>query len=205
MTAHFQSSGRGGAGNIVDSSKSPRLQPEDLQTPTLKTAMVTTGRGGNGNMAKNSDPVETRRRQDVEPVVRRDSFGATHIGRGGTGNVFTAEDAQAAREAQKAGHSVATDKEDENHLHLHNLLHPSRTHNGHSGSHKENKEKEKESAERERHGHGHKKNEKSESDLGWAEKGRHFLFGKKERTEKKEEKAVKREGSAERKSGNSSS
>ncbi|KAL0475727.1 hypothetical protein QR685DRAFT_57803 [Neurospora intermedia] len=207
MTAHMQSSGRGGAGNIVDSSKSPRIQPEDLQTPTLKTAMVTTGRGGNGNMAKNSDPVETRRRQDVEPVVRRDSFGATHIGRGGTGNVFTAEDAQAAREAQKAGHSGATaiDKEDENHLHLHNLLHPSRTHNG--GNHKENKEnkekeKEKEAEREKQAAHGHKKNEKSESELGWAEKGRNFLFGKKDKTDKKEE---KREGSAERKSGNSSS
>ncbi|CCC06432.1 hypothetical protein SMACR_04823 [Sordaria macrospora] len=199
MTGHFQSSGRGGAGNIVDSSKSPRIQPEDLQTPTLKTAMVTTGRGGTGNMAKNSDPVETRKRQDVEPVVRRDSFGATHIGRGGTGNVFTAEDAQAAREARKNGNS-AVEKEDENHLHLHNLLHPSRTHNGHHGSgsnhHKENKVN-KDTAVAERQ--GHKKGEKSESDLGWAEKGKNFLFGKKDKTNEKTER------SSERKSGNSSS
>ena len=65
--SRLQSSGRGGAGNIVDASKAPVLQPEDLQTPTLKTAMVTTGRGGTGNMAKNTDPVETRLRQDVEP------------------------------------------------------------------------------------------------------------------------------------------
>jgi len=63
----LQSSGRGGAGNFNDSSKTPKLQPEDLQTPTLKTAVVTTGRGGTGNMAKNSDPLETRLRQDVEP------------------------------------------------------------------------------------------------------------------------------------------
>jgi hypothetical protein len=67
MSAHLQSSGRGGAGNIVDASRSPKLQPEDLQTPTLKTSVVTTGRGGSGNMAKNNDPLETRARQDVEP------------------------------------------------------------------------------------------------------------------------------------------
>lgn len=63
----YASSGRGGAGNFVDSTKSPKLQPEDLQTPTLKTSVVTTGRGGSGNMAKNVDPVETRARQDVTP------------------------------------------------------------------------------------------------------------------------------------------
>lgn len=65
----FASSGRGGAGNFVDSTKSPKLQPEDLQTPTLKTSVVTTGRGGSGNMAKNVDPMETRARQDVQPYV----------------------------------------------------------------------------------------------------------------------------------------
>jgi hypothetical protein len=65
--SNFQSSGRGGAGNIRDSSKAVPLQPEDLQTPTLKSQVVTTGRGGSGNMAKNTDPVETRLRQDVEP------------------------------------------------------------------------------------------------------------------------------------------
>ena len=65
--AHFASSGRGGAGNFVDSSKSPRLEPKDLETPTLKTSVVTTGRGGTGNMAKNTDPAETRALQDIEP------------------------------------------------------------------------------------------------------------------------------------------
>lgn len=68
-SSNRQSSGRGGAGNIVDSSKRPQLQPEDLQTPTLKTAMVTTGRGGTGNMAAGLDAEEKRRRQDVEPYV----------------------------------------------------------------------------------------------------------------------------------------
>lgn len=66
--SNLQSSGRGGAGNIREPSKTP-LNVEDLQTPTLKTAVVTTGRGGSGNMAKNDDPAETRLRQDVEPYV----------------------------------------------------------------------------------------------------------------------------------------
>ncbi len=67
MTSNLQSSGRGGAGNIVDSAKSPQIQPKDLETPTLKTSVVTTGRGGTGNMAMNKDPAETRMRQDVQP------------------------------------------------------------------------------------------------------------------------------------------
>jgi len=65
----MQSSGRGGAGNIVDSSKAPQIQPKDLETPTLKSEMVTTGRGGTGNMAANLDAEEKRRLQDVEPCV----------------------------------------------------------------------------------------------------------------------------------------
>lgn len=40
----FTSLGRGGAGNMVSSSKSPPLHTKDLVTPTLKTPMVTTGR-----------------------------------------------------------------------------------------------------------------------------------------------------------------
>ncbi|ROW11252.1 hypothetical protein VMCG_01426 [Cytospora schulzeri] len=89
--------GRGGAGNMVDSSKSPKLQAQDLITPTLKTSMVTTGRGGQGNMAKNVDPEETRARQDVEPVPRHGSHGAAHSGRGGAGNFF--------QEGEEAPHS----------------------------------------------------------------------------------------------------
>ncbi|KAI1118799.1 hypothetical protein F5Y14DRAFT_180575 [Nemania sp. NC0429] len=81
------STGRGGAGNIADATKSPRLEASDLETPTLKTSVVTTGRGGSGNMAPNVDPVETRARQDVGPIERRASTGATHVGRGGAANV----------------------------------------------------------------------------------------------------------------------
>jgi hypothetical protein len=74
MSSQFQSSGRGGAGNIVDSSKTEKLQPEDLKTPTLKTSMVTTGRGGTGNFASGLDAEEKRRRQDVEPYAPLPSF-----------------------------------------------------------------------------------------------------------------------------------
>jgi len=52
---------------MVDAANSPKIQPADLQTPTLKSQVVTTGRGGTGNMAKNTDPAETRARQDVGP------------------------------------------------------------------------------------------------------------------------------------------
>lgn len=69
MSQQFASSGRGGAGNFVDSSRSPKLAAEDLETPTLKTSMVTTGRGGTGNMARNKDPDETRAMQDVKACV----------------------------------------------------------------------------------------------------------------------------------------
>lgn len=51
---------------------------------------------------------------DVDRVIRRDSQGASHIGRGGTGNVFNPEDAAAAKkEAEKAGSAVADDAEKE--------------------------------------------------------------------------------------------
>lgn len=59
--------GRGGAGNISSTASQPRLSPSDLQTPTLKTSIFTTGRGGTGNMAANNDPAEARLCQDVEP------------------------------------------------------------------------------------------------------------------------------------------
>lgn len=96
---------------MADSTKSPKLQPKDLETPVLRTSVVTTGRGGTGNMAKNTDPKETRARQDVEPVVRRQSNGATHAGRGGAGNVFKAgsADAEAAAAATNSGSAVADD------------------------------------------------------------------------------------------------
>ncbi|KAG6150346.1 hypothetical protein E4U10_000777 [Claviceps purpurea] len=88
MSSQLSSHGRGGAGNMADASKSPKLNTSDLETPLLKKPVVTTGRGGTGNMAKNDDPQATRLRQDVEAVPRRYSSGAQHTGRGGAGNVF---------------------------------------------------------------------------------------------------------------------
>ncbi len=69
MTGGLSSSGRGGAGNMVDAEHSLKIHPKDLETPTLKTSVVTTGRGGTGNMAPNKDAAETRMRQDVEAYV----------------------------------------------------------------------------------------------------------------------------------------
>ncbi|KAK7741611.1 hypothetical protein SLS63_001168 [Diaporthe eres] len=58
--AQYASSGRGGAGNFVDSTKSPKIQPADLQTPTLKTNLVTTGRGGAGNVFKGEEAAQAK-------------------------------------------------------------------------------------------------------------------------------------------------
>ena len=58
----------------------------DLVTPTIKTDMYTTGRGGQGNMAKNhkDKPHLARESQDVTPNPRRYSQGESHFGRGTT-------------------------------------------------------------------------------------------------------------------------
>ncbi|KAI1845237.1 hypothetical protein JX266_008547 [Neoarthrinium moseri] len=105
MTGNLTSTGRGGAGNIGDVSKSPRIEPKDLQTPTLKTPVVTTGRGGSGNMTPNRDPAETRALQDVGPVTRRPSEGATHVGRGGAANVAKLSAAEIEK-AKQSGSAV---------------------------------------------------------------------------------------------------
>jgi hypothetical protein len=57
------SHGRGGAGNISTSPSD--LDPNTLETPTLKGEMYTTGRGGSGNMARNTDAEAARKAQDV--------------------------------------------------------------------------------------------------------------------------------------------
>ncbi|EDO02338.1 predicted protein [Sclerotinia sclerotiorum 1980 UF-70] len=58
------SHGRGGAGNIGTSPHD--AEPVTLNTPTLKGDVYTTGRGGSGNMTKNTDPESARRQaQDV--------------------------------------------------------------------------------------------------------------------------------------------
>lgn len=78
------------AGNIAP--RSPALDPADLKTPTIKSDLYTTGRGGTGNMALNlhSHPELARAAQDVETYP---SLGllepetSVHYGRGGAANV----------------------------------------------------------------------------------------------------------------------
>ncbi|EQL01133.1 hypothetical protein G6O67_002331 [Ophiocordyceps sinensis] len=108
-SSQFSSHGRGGAGNMADARQSPRVTPSDLETPVLKKPVVTTGRGGTGNMAKNDDPVETRMRQDVEGVPRRLSSGAQYAGRGGAGNVFWDGDEGGAELAHTTSQEQAVD------------------------------------------------------------------------------------------------
>lgn len=62
------SHGRGGAGNF-GSQAAEQVDPASLETPTIKTKVYTTGRGGTGNMAKNDSPEEARRAQDVTAYV----------------------------------------------------------------------------------------------------------------------------------------
>ena len=44
-------------------------EPINFNTPVLTNEIYTTGRGGTGNMAKNTNPEETRRAQDVTAWV----------------------------------------------------------------------------------------------------------------------------------------
>jgi hypothetical protein len=63
---------------------------EDLVTPTLKSDKYTTGRGGQGNIAKNDYGEEARAAQDVDAPasLQRDHEGESfHYGRGGAANV----------------------------------------------------------------------------------------------------------------------
>jgi hypothetical protein len=73
-------------GNIATGKSN--VSPVSLETPTLKTDVFTTGRGGSGNMAKNSDPETARRAQDVVAHPRTETGNETHVGRGGAANVF---------------------------------------------------------------------------------------------------------------------
>ncbi|KAL9117939.1 MAG: hypothetical protein Q9187_005520 [Circinaria calcarea] len=91
--------GRGGAGNIKPTTR--HSPPPDLVTPTIKSERYTTGRGGQGNMAKNDpyNPQLARESQDVGPAPRRLSMGDTHVGRGGVANItrYTIEEVEKAR------------------------------------------------------------------------------------------------------------
>ncbi|KAI4222279.1 MAG: hypothetical protein L6R40_008593 [Gallowayella cf. fulva] len=86
------SHGRGNIGPTVnDASKSP------LTTPTIKSTVYTTGRGGSGNMKKNDPqhPEIARQSQDVVvvcPAIKRRPSGnaeeRSHTGRGGAANII---------------------------------------------------------------------------------------------------------------------
>ena len=56
----------------------------DLATPSIKSQVYSTGRGGQGNMAKNdpANPEKARTSQDVGAPPRRLSEGHSHYGRG---------------------------------------------------------------------------------------------------------------------------
>ncbi|KAI4123566.1 MAG: hypothetical protein LQ341_007182, partial [Variospora aurantia] len=92
-TSPKASHGRGGVGNI-GTTVNDSAKPAALITPTLKSPIYTTGRGGSGNMKRNDPghPEVARRSQDVivpPPAKRRMSgAGGGHIGRGGVANVL---------------------------------------------------------------------------------------------------------------------
>jgi len=69
----------------MGTDSSPPL--DDLGTPSLKGQTYTTGRGGTGNMARNDDPEEARRAQDLDVPTTRLVEGPVHTGRGGAANV----------------------------------------------------------------------------------------------------------------------
>lgn len=118
---------------MADARQASKVTSSDLETPVLKKPVVTTGRGGTGNMAKNDDPHETRLRQDVEGCVlgtpirlpatkptadnsivpRWFSAGAQHAGRGGAGNVFRDVDEAGADPADPPSRGQAVVDDDD--------------------------------------------------------------------------------------------
>ncbi|QLQ79186.1 hypothetical protein HG537_0B05330 [Torulaspora globosa] len=74
MAKYKISTGRGGAGNIQDSSSkaSPKVVPQGSQTPNILQPVFSTGRGGAGNMRRNVDARLTRRAQDVDGELDED-------------------------------------------------------------------------------------------------------------------------------------
>jgi hypothetical protein len=97
--------GRGGAGESADmlsqqlynwphpgnvTAKTPQTsQTEPITTPTLKSKVYTTGRGGTGNMAKNDNAEEARVAQDVDVPGITLPEAPHHTGRGGAANTYT--------------------------------------------------------------------------------------------------------------------
>ncbi|KAL5336290.1 hypothetical protein BJX70DRAFT_373220 [Aspergillus crustosus] len=108
------SHGRGGAGNIY-SSETKQTTPQDLVTPTIKSEVYTTGRGGSGNMVHNDPdhPELARESQDVDaPHIRVKETQPHHTGRGGAANAYfpTPEDEKKAREEDEQLRRTVTSK-----------------------------------------------------------------------------------------------
>ncbi|ETN38911.1 uncharacterized protein HMPREF1541_06953 [Cyphellophora europaea CBS 101466] len=85
----IQHYGRGGAGNVAPKRDTASPAPEPLTTPTLKSKMYSTGRGGTGNMAKNDFGDEARTAQDVDVPGITLPENTHHTGRGGAANLYT--------------------------------------------------------------------------------------------------------------------
>jgi len=101
--------GRGGAGNVT--TKSEKIPSANVETtPTLKSKMYTTGRGGSGNMAKNDleHPEEARRAQDVDIPGLTLPEGSHHTGRGGAANTYTPSELE-QRQARQNNEKVRSE------------------------------------------------------------------------------------------------
>jgi len=96
-------------------TRDDRSPAPDLTTPTLKSDKYSTGRGGQGNMAKNDfdRPELARERQDVEAPPMKMSEGAYHVGRGGAANTHKPADDEAeyAKEHNARVRSVSRGRE----------------------------------------------------------------------------------------------
>lgn len=106
MLSNDQSDKTSPTGNYA--ARSPILAPaDDFKTPTIKSDLYTTGRGGTGNMALNlhSHPELARASQDVSavPVLGREPENSVHYGRGGAANVaHMSKEAKAGARARNA-------------------------------------------------------------------------------------------------------
>ncbi|QIW99949.1 hypothetical protein AMS68_005467 [Peltaster fructicola] len=96
------SHGRGGAGNINARPENTGSSAADLQTPTIKSDVFTTGRGGSGNMASTTCSDTRRAAQDVEAPQHhtKEAHGTFHWGRGGDGNMVTVGDGDRPKSRQ---------------------------------------------------------------------------------------------------------
>ncbi|USP79923.1 hypothetical protein yc1106_07197 [Curvularia clavata] len=90
-------------GNIAKDDPTNYPKPEDLVTPTLKGDTYTTGRGGQGNMARNDreHPEIARAAQDVEGSPQPETQGPKHYGRGGAANIINNEAATQQRNSEE--------------------------------------------------------------------------------------------------------